>query len=258
MANITPPYADIGAAKFEVLDTYLMSHLLAGMDPPLQQPYSYLLPANVTLVQFSVVGLKANGKLALAKIGQDPVAATGTLTFSGVGTASDTITIGSRTYTLVSALTAADQVLIGGSVTASAANLVAAINGAAGAGTTYGTGTTPHSSVSASSAVGVVTITAEYAGSRGNQIVTTEAGSGTAFGAATLTGGRDRGGIAPIGVLAHAVSSGASTTTYGQVFYSGHFNMSTLVWDASFTTDALKLGAFAGAPAPTTILVSQR
>lgn len=70
------------------------------------------------------------------------------------------------------------------------------------------------------------------------------------------------GGATPvqaIGVLAHAVTGGvADGDVNGQVWYSGCFNMDALVWDASFSTDALKAAAFAGAPTPTTILVAKR
>lgn len=49
----------------------------------------------------------------------------------------DTVTIAGVTFKFVNALAAAGDVLIGGNAAASRANLVAAINGAAGAGTTY-------------------------------------------------------------------------------------------------------------------------
>lgn len=46
--------------------------------------------------------------------------------------------------------------------------------------------------------------------------------------------------VKPVGVLAHAATSGASNTTkYGEVFLTGVFNAgddSPLVWDASFDT----------------------
>lgn len=61
----------------------------------------------------------------------------------------DTVMIGSRTYTFVDALTAADQVKIGVDAPASAANLVAAITAGAGAGTAYGSGTVAHADVTA-------------------------------------------------------------------------------------------------------------
>lgn len=50
--------------------------------------------------------------------------------------------------------------------------------------------------------------------------------------------------IAPIGVLAHAATSGASNSTiYGEVHLTGDYNIdadSPLVWDASFDTEAKK------------------
>lgn len=66
--------------------------------------------------------------------------------------------------------------------------------------------------------------------------------------------------VQAIGVLAHAVSRGGagSPAVNGQVFYSGCFNQDALVWDDSFSTDALKQAAFRGAPTPTTIIVAKR
>lgn len=251
MATITPPYADPGRASFEVMDTYLQNFLLAGNHPELKPAYSFPLPNDVSYAQFSVVGLSA-GKLVLATEGLDMAAATGTLTFSGVGTANDTITIGGVVYTLVAAAAAPYEVTIGGTVTASAANIVAVING------TDPNETPAHPDVSATSAVGVVTLTARQAGVVGNSIATTESGSGTAFAAATMSGGRAQGGVQAIGVLAHAASLGASGTGNGHVWYSGAFNMDALVWDASFDTDAKKEAAFRGAPTPTTIIIAKR
>ena len=64
--------------------------------------------------------------------------------------------------------------------------------------------------------------------------------------------------IKPIGVLAHAATSGASDAVNGQVFYSGCFNVDALIWDATFDTEAKKLAAFQGSPTPTTIIVAKR
>ena len=61
-----------------------------------------------------------------------------TLTSTGVFSDNDTVTIGGVVFTMKTALGAvAGQVLIGANAAASIANLVAAINGAAGAGSTY-------------------------------------------------------------------------------------------------------------------------
>lgn len=63
--------------------------------------------------------------------------------------------------------------------------------------------------------------------------------------------------IKPIGVLAHAATSGAANATiHGEVFLTGVFNAgndnagsdSPLVWDATFDTLAKKLGILVGNP----------
>lgn len=77
----------------------------------------------------------------------------------------DTVTIADKTYTFKTALSqtpTAYEVLIGAADADDAANLVAAINGTAGAGTIYGAGTLPHPSVYASANGAVVTITPRY------------------------------------------------------------------------------------------------
>lgn len=260
MSTITPPYADPGRASFEQLDTYLQNFLLAGHDPELKPAYSFPLPNSVDYKQFSVLGLDAAGKLVLATNGGSAAAASGTLTFSGTGTADDTVTIGTVTYKLVAAPADANDVKIGAAAADTAANIAAAINGGAGAGTVYGEGTEPHPQVSASVNSAAVTVTARQVGDGGNGVATTESGSGTSFASATLTGGRDAGagGVQAIGVLAHAVSLGATGAANGQVWYSGCFNQDALVWDDSFDTDAAKQAAFRGAPTPTTIIVAKR
>jgi flagellar hook protein FlgE len=133
-------------------------------------------------------------------------AAMGTLSATGNATAGDTVTIGGTTYTFVSSLstspTVPDQVLISsaasGAEAATLANLAAAINGGAGAGTTYSTGTVANGAVTATAngSAGTVSLTATNAGTAGNNIATTVSlgGSstfGASFGAATLTGGVD-------------------------------------------------------------------
>ena len=75
MATITPPYADLGRASFEVMDTYLQNYLLAGQHPELQQAFSFPMANNTSFAQFSVVGLDAVGKLALATYGAAAAAA---------------------------------------------------------------------------------------------------------------------------------------------------------------------------------------
>lgn len=132
------------------------------------------------------VNLSGSGTLA---------AATKTGTFSGVGTANDTIVLGATTYKLVDTLTGvANEVLIGGSAGAARDNFVAAVNAAAGAGTTYGTGTVANASVSAAaSSTADVIVTAKAKGTVGNSIAISETSSSFSFagGATNLSGGAD-------------------------------------------------------------------
>jgi hypothetical protein len=118
-------------------------------------------------------------------------AATGTLTAASNPSNNDTVTIGSRTYTFKTSLTpTANEVLIGVDASASLDNLIAAINGAAGAGTTYASGTTAHANVTAAAGTGdTMDVTAKVAGTAGNAIATTETGTNLSWGSATLTGG---------------------------------------------------------------------
>lgn len=59
-----------------------------------------------------------------------------------------------------------------------------------------------------------------------------------------------------IGIAVVAITSSASTTYKAiPVYRAGCFNPDALSWPASYNTDALKLGAFEGAPTPTNIVM---
>ena len=64
--------------------------------------------------------------------------------------------------------------------------------------------------------------------------------------------------VKPCGILVHGITTGAGQTAQGAIYRAGHFNKAALVWDATFSTDALKLAAFRDEAimAGTTILVS--
>jgi uncharacterized protein len=140
-------------------------------------------------------------------ISPDPgVAAQGTLTIGSNPTAGDAVTIGSRTYTFRDAGTwgtdagTAGNVLIGGGVGDTRANLIAAINGAAGAGTTYGGAADPHPQATAAAAgppASAIVITALEAGTAGNAITT----------AATFTAGANRFDAATLGTTRAGVNA---------------------------------------------------
>lgn len=119
------------------------------------------------------------------------VAASGTLTSSGVFTNSHTVTVGGKTYTFETTLTNVDgNVLIGADQTASHLNLLRAINLGDGAGTLYAAATTYNPMVRATSSNGTTTVVvSKLKGTVGNAIATTETLTNVAWGAATMTGG---------------------------------------------------------------------
>ena len=116
-----------------------------------------------------------------------PVAASGTLTCDTV-IATDAITIGATTFTFTSSPTLSTDVEVDGADnTADAAALAAAINAHA----------TASQIVTASSALGVVTITAKQKGVVGNFIPLSSADATITASAAFLTGGT--GGVTETG-----------------------------------------------------------
>lgn len=136
--------------------------------------------------------------------------AQGLLTFTGVGLDTETVTIGAKVYTFQTVLTNVDgHVLLGANQAASIANLIAAINLAAGAGATYAAATTANAAgVVASQGAGTTMILqASLPGSAGNAIATTETLTNASWGALTLTGGVDNKSIV-ITEIASATSLG--------------------------------------------------
>ena len=118
--------------------------------------------------------------------------ATGTIDMTAVPTSGNTINIGGQTYTFETSATAANQVAIAGTnVQQTLLNLQAAVNGGAGAGSAYGTGTQTNGSAQITTVTGgSATVQATSAGTGGNGIVlnsflTNASGSS----AANLSGG---------------------------------------------------------------------
>lgn len=151
--------------------------------------------------------------------------ATGTLTFGANAADGKIVTVGTRVYTFKTALTAANQVKIGADASASLDNLIAAVNGAAGAGTTYGTGTVAHTLVTAAAGAGDTAVfTAKAYSSSGNAIVsTTDVGSGS-WGAATLTGGVTpclAEGILGVDMTGDTLETAAATDGFEVVVHAG-------------------------------------
>jgi hypothetical protein len=115
-----------------------------------------------------------------------------TLTAAANPLNNETVTLGSRTYTYKTTLTgAANEVLIGAAATNSLDNLKAAVNGAAGAGTTYGAGTVANADIIAGAKTATtIVFHARLGGTDGNSLASTEtSAAGLSFGTATLVGG---------------------------------------------------------------------
>ena len=139
---------------------------------------------------------------------------TGTLTGGINGT---TVTVGAQTYKFVAALSGAANEVLVGSLAVSLANLSAAVNGAAGAGTQYGTGTTANASATAIGGATTIAFTAITPGLAGNSIVSTTVngtgGSGNTFGGATFSGGA-AAIAAPSAAAGDTVTVGTKTYTF--------------------------------------------
>lgn len=124
------------------------------------------------------------------------VLASGVLTSSENYAATDTVTIGGKTYTFVSPIGVTEgNVLLGVDEATSIANLAAAINHSAGAGTTY-VAAAAHPSVTAVAAAHTLTVTAhaDIVAATANAIASTvvmHAPGNGAWGGTTLAGGVD-------------------------------------------------------------------
>lgn len=136
----------------------------------------------VVSANWNVLGMNSRGVLQLA--------ASATITFDTNAANSDTVTINGKAYTFQTTLTDVDgNVKIGVDAATTAANLVAAINLAAGAGTTYATSMTAHTTVSATALSNVVTLTALVASAAGNAYTLTKSSTHLTLSGATFTGG---------------------------------------------------------------------
>lgn len=125
--------------------------------------------------------------------------ATATLAFTGVGVDAQTFTVNDQTYTLVEMLIdLPGYILIGADQTATCNNIVAAIMGTTGAGTTYGTSTVAPTGVDTAVRSGTsVIFTATTAGAAANAFASTETCTNASFtNGATFTGGVD--GVAEV------------------------------------------------------------
>lgn len=187
--------------------------------------------AAVAIEQFRVIARDEAGLLAP----WNPTGGSATLagTFSGVGTADDTITINGVVMTLKAAAANSHEVTIGGTATATAANLVAKLNAIP-----------DEVGVTASNTGAVVTLTAIVPGTDGNGLAVAESGTGFSFagGATALAGGSEESENKAIGIAAQPIAAAG----WGPYFTGGQFNHEALVWPATVTSLAQRKRAFDG------------
>ncbi len=116
--------------------------------------------------------------------------ATGTLTATANVLDTETVTVGTKTYTFQTVLLDADgNVLIGATMAASLVNLAAAINLGPTAGTNYALSMTLNADAAAVAGATTIGLTAKTTGTPGNSVVTTETSGTLSFASGTLSGG---------------------------------------------------------------------
>ena len=120
-------------------------------------------------------------------------AATGTLTLTAVPLDTETLTLGDRVYRFVAALEQEDDVLIGATVAATLANLVAAFNAPSDSPDEVHEDTFPNYAAIASVEGSVATFTAYETGENGNTIELATTVTGATVSGALLAGGVDAG-----------------------------------------------------------------
>jgi hypothetical protein len=223
-----------GRPAFDVLDTYTQTSLIAGAEPRRSQSVRILLGDSQTFLQYTVLGIDSSNRLVKATAAAVAAAKT-------IGTSN-----GALTFTAVKPGAAGNSILVAIAAAGTASVVVAGntitVTPATGANTANATAAQIAAHGLASQLVSVVV------GGDGS-------GAPTTTSATALLGGVDK--ITPVGVLEHVISSGASNTTiYGEVVLTGCYNIGTddagtdspLVWDASFTTAALKRASTVGNP----------
>ena len=125
--------------------------------------------------------LSASNKAAhLVDIATKATSATEDLTFTGDSVATETVTVGDVVITFDTTASATDCIV---------SALVLSLSEAATNALVTFSGRTPVYAVKATSAAGVVTVTAHEAGAAGNAIASTETCTNASWGAALLSGG---------------------------------------------------------------------
>jgi hypothetical protein len=154
----------------------------------------FVLPARTLVLGIAVNVLEAAdvaGSIFSLLDSYSSVESSASISITGAPTANDTVTIDGQAYRFVAALAQAYDVLIGSTPTATAQNLVAAINGSGGYGATYGEDTLVHPTVSAISSSGTVTLTSKLYGADGDAITLTESADNLTVSGSVFSDGSD-------------------------------------------------------------------
>ena len=153
--------------------------------------------ANATEVVVEIAEFGLSSEIvsdAAGNIASDALAdhAVVTLTATGNCGNGDTVTLGSRVYTMRTgtATLLPNEIRVGAAATDSLDNIKAAVNGGSNEGVTFGLGTLPHADILAGNKnATTIKFFARVAGTAGNSLASTETLNNMSFGAATLTGG---------------------------------------------------------------------
>lgn len=171
------------------------------------------------------------------------VKASGTITFTGIPVADETITVRGVTYTFKATSTSATEITIGADATETAENTVSIIDA-------------NDALVDVINVAGVVTVSASATGEYGNAYTLAESATNTAVSNATLTGGVDKvvitgdgvdalGNALPTAALIHGIlvtcSAGSVTAAVSTILKDTVTTTGGLqTWNATGRTDLLE------------------
>jgi flagellin len=176
--------------------------------------YASAVTATTLVATANVNGTAGNAIASAVVGGGSGNEAFGTADLAG-GLAGATVSIGSQTYTFVTALSHTETAneVVASSEATGLTNLVSAVNGTGGAG--YSADTVANSQVSAGTSTGTtVLFTADTSGTSGNFITTAAAGTLTgSFSSVDFTGGA-AAGTAPTAVAGDTVTVGTQTYNF--------------------------------------------